>query len=135
MSQATAISTESNSVATVLAYSEWRPVRWRVRTAARSYGLFDSHQQASRFADGLFLYPEHADSVRIIRIENAAHLVWQGDDIGVGDKPAIIHFVDDFGILRSFTVADTLNHRMHVDPPAHRISTQSSMTLMSPFGR
>lgn len=104
------------SIATVLAYSEWRPVRWRVRTAVRSYGLFDSHQQASRFADGLLLYPEHADSIWITRVEGASHLVWQGDDFGLGDRPAVIHLVDDFGILRSFTVADALNHRMHVDP-------------------
>jgi hypothetical protein len=104
------------SVAVVLGYSEWRPTRWRVTTAIRSYGLFNSHQQASRFADGLLLYPEHVDSILITRVESASHLIWQGDSIGTGSDPAVIQFLDDFGILRVFTVADALNHRTDVDP-------------------
>jgi hypothetical protein len=116
MRNATSSLENGASVSAAPAYSEWRPVCWRVTTAVRSYGLFNSHRQASRFADGLLLYPEHADSIRITRVESASHLIWQGDSIGLGSDPAIIQFLDDFGILRTFTVADALNHRKDVDP-------------------
>ncbi|MFL9930861.1 hypothetical protein P0D88_16740 [Paraburkholderia sp. RL18-103-BIB-C] len=45
----------------------------------------------------------------------ASPLVWRGDDIGLGDKPAIIHLVDNSGCLRSHTVAETLALRGSVD--------------------
>lgn len=45
----------------------------------------------------------------------ASPLVWRGDDISVGDGPAIIHLVDNSGFLRSHTVAETLALRGSVD--------------------
>jgi len=133
MRNATSSLENGASVSTAPAYSEWRPTCWRVTTAVRCYGLFNSHQQASRFADGLLLYPEHADSIRITRVESASHLIWQGDSIGSGSDLAIIQFLDDFGILRTFTVADALNHRKDIDARGlSRIA--SALRLMAGLG-
>lgn len=100
----------------LLCYSEWRPTLWRVSTRVRSYGLFPTPKNARRFADGLELFPEHAGSIEVSKIDSASHLVWRGDDIGLGDRPATIDFVDGFGILRSFSVAVSLAYRTQIDP-------------------
>jgi hypothetical protein len=108
----------SASMATYIAYSEWRPTRWRLSLSnGRSYGLFTSHEKANKFADGVLMNFDEGDPVEAIItcIRQAAYFTWQGDDIGCGDAAATIHFKDQFGILRSFDVAETLRCAERID--------------------
>lgn len=108
----------SPSMATYIAYSEWRPRRWRLSlSTGRTFGLFTSHEKASKFADGVLMHFDEGDPVEAIitRVEQAAYLTWQGDDIGCGDGMAVIHFNDQFGSLLSLTVAETLRRADEID--------------------
>jgi hypothetical protein len=108
----------SPSMATYIAYSEWRPTRWRVSlSTGRTYGLFTSHEKAVKFADGVLMHFDEDDPVEAIIacVRQAAYFTWRGDDIGCGDGAAVIHFNDQFGSLLSLNVAETLRRADQID--------------------
>lgn len=108
----------SPSMAAYIAYSEWRPTRWRLSlSTGRTFGLFTSHAKASKFAYGALMHFEESDLVEAIieRVQQAAYFTWQGDDIGLCDGPAVIHFNDQFGSLVSLNVAETLRRADQID--------------------
>ncbi|PRY03789.1 hypothetical protein [Paraburkholderia sp. BL25I1N1] len=108
----------SASMATYIAYSEWRPTRWRLSlSTGQKYGLFTSHEKASKFADGALMHFDEGDPVEatITCVRQAAYFTWQGDNIGCDEGAAVIHFNDQFGILRSLGVAETLRRAEHID--------------------
>lgn len=108
----------SPSMATYIAYSEWRPTRWRMSlSTGRIYGLFTSHEKANKFADGVLMNFDEGDRVEalITRVEQAAYFTWQGDNIGCGDGAAVVHFVDQFGGALYLNVAETLRQADQID--------------------
>lgn len=102
------------TVATAAAYSEWRPNRWLVTmSTGRSFGLFDSHDHAASFAEGVrasFASQAAAgDYISLRFMPGAGRDTWLGDNIGCSaGKPARIAIRDQFGIERSLSVAVAL---------------------------
>ncbi|MFM0363723.1 hypothetical protein [Paraburkholderia sediminicola] len=106
----------ATSVAMIQAYSEWRPTRWRLTTSTgKNYGLFNTHERASRFADGVLMGLEESDYVSIKPIRSTGYDTWLGDSIGLGDTPACISLIDQFGQHYETTVANVLHRASDVD--------------------
>jgi hypothetical protein len=106
----------TTSVAATQAYSEWRPTRWRLTTSTgKDYGLFNTHERASRFADGVLMGLEESDYVSIKPIRSTGYDTWLGDSIGLGDTPACISLIDQFGRPYETTVAIVLHRASDID--------------------
>lgn len=111
----------ASAVATILAYSEWRPTRWKVTTSTgRNYGLFTSHDKAALFAEGVRMSladeANESDYVSIRYMRDAAYDTWLGDNIGCSaGRPARIEVRDQFGIKRRLSVKAVLSIARDLD--------------------
>lgn len=99
-------------------FSEWRPTRYRVKDSnGRNYGLFTSHEKASKFADGVLWGMGDGDvhmSIQTVRDGN--FFVWDGDSIGCsGDSPAIVMLHNDFGWQSTHSVREVLRMPHMID--------------------
>jgi hypothetical protein len=117
MHSTTLASESSASVATIQAYSEWRPTRWRLTTSTgKSYGLFNTHERAARFAEGVLMGLDASDYVSIKVVRSASYNTWLGDDIGCSSgKRARIHLCDQFGRQQETSVRNVLLQAANMD--------------------
>lgn len=101
----------------LLAYSEWRPTRWRVKDSnGRNHGLFTSHRKAATFADGILMGIDDDNAYASIQaVRDTNFFVWSDDSIGLGDGPAIVTLCNEFGSQSRWPVRQVLAMAPMVD--------------------
>lgn len=104
-------------IGTFIGYSEWRPTRYRLTTSTgKSYGLFNTHERAVRFSEGVLMGLDASDYVSITPIRDSAYDTWLGDDLGCSSgKPARIHMRDQFGRRQKSSVRNVLLRAADMD--------------------
>lgn len=103
--------------ADILAYSEWRPTRWRLATSAgKNYGLFNTHERAARFSVGVQMDLDESDCVFIELERSTGYNIWLGDNIGCSSRrPARILWRDQFGQQQTSSVKNVLSRAADID--------------------
>jgi len=84
-------------------------------STGQNYGLFNTHDRAARFGEGVLMSLEESEYVSIKLVRSTGYDTWLGDNIGFSDAPAQIHLRDQFGKERYASVGNVLSRAADLD--------------------